>query len=124
MTEIEAYISREIEATESDFKEYFSLRYRGTYYNSMRVKAAKILRKKYTVERVGAILGNDHSNVCYLLNGRNENKEIDELIDKNFNEWIISRLYPKTVPYVTWHKELKENSYEKTYVLLTINDFK
>jgi hypothetical protein len=120
MTEIETYIYRNTQATESDIKDYFKFKYRGLFYQQMKTHAAKLLRKKGMIYTDIAKVINlkNHDAAIHHINTKKIDKVAESIVLANFDEWILSKLYPMTATIYEYDSRNKEKISTISHILV------
>jgi len=120
MTEIEAYINRNMTATELDIKRYFEFKYRGVFYQQMKTNAAKILRKKGMIyEDIAKVINlQNHDAAIHHVNTKKIDRVAEKVVSENFDEWILNKSYPMTATIYEYDSRNKEKVSTISYILV------
>jgi hypothetical protein len=72
--------------------------YRGSYVVELRrIIALQLLEKKLSWKEIGRVFNQNHTTIMNLVNNNKNFDYVKETVTNNYQQWIIDKLYPKTV---------------------------
>jgi len=72
--------------------------YRGSYIIEIRrIIALQLLDKKLSWKEIGRVFNQNHTTIINLVNNNKNFDYVKETVTNNYQQWIIDKLYPKTV---------------------------